>query len=313
MKHTVCTHSLLEYLSSSSFFRKACSFVCSAIICFFTSTPIAQSIPPSPAGGNYLALDGKDDYAVLDFKTFGTLFEWGTRNVTVEAWVYPTSAPDKDEVGTVLSQQVVIYTTGPGNPLYQAFNPKKGDLLLCMIAYIANFGGAANTGDRPLGISPYQWHHIAFQVEDRQIIRICDDLAPASGGALGIEDILLERWIPRRDFVLGGYGEKVSFTASPRFRGSFAGYIDEVRLSTVPRYDTRRRPFTPRGKFEPDEHTVALWHFDEPGGSETFFDSSGNRYYLAGKNGATVEGPLAVNGCGRLATAWSAIKADENW
>ena len=29
--------------------------------------------PSSPAGGNYLALDGVDDYAVLDFKTFDVL------------------------------------------------------------------------------------------------------------------------------------------------------------------------------------------------------------------------------------------------
>ena len=35
----------------------------------------AKAFPPaSPAGGNYLVLDGVDDYAVLDFKTHGVLF-----------------------------------------------------------------------------------------------------------------------------------------------------------------------------------------------------------------------------------------------
>ena len=58
----------------------------------------AKAFPPaSPAGGNYLVLDGVDDYAVLDFKTFGILLPKGTNEFTVEAWVYPTTPlPDMD-------------------------------------------------------------------------------------------------------------------------------------------------------------------------------------------------------------------------
>jgi hypothetical protein len=282
-------------------------FVCPIII-LLVSTPLLWGSFRSPAGGNCLELDGEDDYAVLDFETYGTLFEKGTRNLTVEAWVYPTSAPGKDEFAIILGQQAVLYTTGPGHPWYQKFNPRKGDLLLSMIAYIASGHGGGNTGDRPLGISPYQWHHIAFQIEDRQIIRICDDCSPATGGATTIEHDLWEKWIPRRDFVLGGYGGEALFTASPCRRGSFAGYIDEVRLSTVTRYKTRNKPFTPQGRFEPDEHTVALWHFDELSGSEVFLDSSGNEYHLVGMNGACVQGPLAVDGSGKLAATWAGIK-----
>ena len=41
--------------------------------CLFLLTFIPLSAkalpPPSPAGGNYLVLDGVDDYAVLDFET----------------------------------------------------------------------------------------------------------------------------------------------------------------------------------------------------------------------------------------------------
>ncbi len=124
-----------------------------------------------------------------------------------------------------------------------------------------------------------------------------------------IEHDLQEEWIPRRDFVLGGYGGKAKFAATPRSRGSFAGYIDEVRLSTVARYNTKKKPFTPQGRFEPDKHTVALWHFDEPSGSEIFFDSSGNEYHLAGKNGANVQGPLAINGRGKLTVTWAGVKS----
>lgn len=38
----------------------------------------AKAFPPaSPADGNYLVLDGVDDYAVLDFETFGILLPHG--------------------------------------------------------------------------------------------------------------------------------------------------------------------------------------------------------------------------------------------
>ena len=58
----------------------------------------AKAFPPaSPAGGNYLVLDGDDDHAVLDFETFGRPLPNGTEEFTVEAWVYPTTPPDNKE------------------------------------------------------------------------------------------------------------------------------------------------------------------------------------------------------------------------
>jgi hypothetical protein len=50
------------------------------------------------------------------------------------------------------------------------------------------------------------------------------------------------------------------------------GLIDEVRISSVPRYTGS---FTPDTVFAPDTDTMALYHFDEYGGS-TAYDSSGN-------------------------------------
>lgn len=41
----------------------------------------------------------------------------------------------------------------------------------------------------------------------------------------------------------------------------FTGWIDEVRVSTTARYST---DFEPMRRFEPDEHTQLLLHFDEP-------------------------------------------------
>jgi len=52
----------------------------------------------------------------------------------------------------------------------------------------------------------------------------------------------------------------------------FNGIIDEVRISNIARYS---KDFTPTKRFENDEHTMALYHFDE-GKGDVLKDSSGN-------------------------------------
>jgi hypothetical protein len=67
--------------------------------------------------------------------------------------------------------------------------------------------------------------------------------------------------------------------ADPNGRGKptrfFTGMIDEVRLSSVARYDT---PFRPRPVFERDDHTVFLFHFDRSIGG-VFPDDSGTSHH----------------------------------
>ena len=278
-------------------------------------TPFAEAQPqPSPAGGNYLALDGVDDYAVLDLKTFGILLPKGTDEFTVEAWVYPTTPPDKDTEAVILSQQVRMRVVSDDNVAYQWIKKDidwpKGDLLLITDAHVAGRGGDAVTPFFPITIPPNQWHHIAFQAKGKQTTTIVDNLAKTMGQGTIIGDDLSKFWRPK-DFVLGGFGGKIQ---PPNvlnfFWGSFAGYIDEVRISTVARYDVAKPVLPPREKFKSDEKTVALWHFDEPGGTRQFSDSSGNESVLIGENGATVRGPLVVEPHQRLTTSWGAIKAN---
>ncbi|MEK6234804.1 MAG: SUMF1/EgtB/PvdO family nonheme iron enzyme [Planctomycetales bacterium] len=52
----------------------------------------------------------------------------------------------------------------------------------------------------------------------------------------------------------------------------FRGVISEIRVSNVARYD---KDFTQRERLEADEHTLALYHFDE-GQGDVLKDSSGN-------------------------------------
>ena len=255
--------------------------------------------PPSPAGGNYLVLGGVDDHAILDFETFGLLLPKGTDEWTFEAWIYLTTPPDKAIIATVLSQQVRMYAWNRG--------PNAGLRLM---------GGAhldLGPVDAPMAfgmlkLSPNQWNHIACQSNGTQTILIVNDFGRVIPGGTTLADDLSHAGHPQ-DFTIGGFGEKIKTDMhGDHFWGHFVGYIDEVRISKVARYNIAKRDFTPHTKFENDAKTVALWHFDEPMGTREFSDASGNAYHLIGKNGAKTDGEFAVEAQGKLATIWGRLK-----
>ena len=270
----------------------------------------AKAFPPaSPAGGNYLVLDGVDDYAVLDFETFGVLLPKGTDEFTVEAWVYPTTPPDGNVYAMILSQQVemsVASDNGERENIKQRIDWQVGDLFLFIQGHITVGGKPATTGFRPVALSPNQWNHIAYQSKEKETATIVNDVAEILPRKTTLAHDLVGFEHPK-DFVLGGYGEKIEIF-DDFFWGSFAGYIDEVRISTVARYDVSKDGFTPRNKFKKDKETIALWHFDEPGGTQEFSDASGHAHHLVGEGGARTGIPLAVEPHGKLTTTWGRLK-----
>ena len=275
--------------------------------------------PPSPAGGNYLALDGVDDYAVLDFETFGYLLPDGTDQLTFEAWIYPITPPDnKDTVLTILHQQVNMVIVNDEfqpylNSLANALNiePPKGDLILLMNSYLD--GKFGQTISFPIPLVPNQWQHIAYQLNGNQITMIVNDFVATNqhGQPLGHDRDPRPVRLRPKDFVLGGFGKIIEVPGRPpakSFLDSFTGYIDEVRISAEVRYDVNKKGFIPDGKFKDDAQTVALWHFDEPGGTQQFSDASGNAHHLEGKNGAQIGDALAVEVQRKLAITWGRLK-----
>lgn len=282
-------------------------------ILLYINTIISYALPPpSPAGGNYLVLDGKDDYAELDFNTHGILFQDEIDEFTVEAWIYPTEPPDDNITALILSQQVrmrVVSNSHTGyQRLKQKINWKKDDLLLIIDAHVAGWGGTGVTPFIPITLSLNQWHHIVFQAKGRQTTTIVNDTVKTMGQGTIIGTDVSKFWQPK-DFTLGGYGEKITLPNLPGFFWhSFTGHIDEVRISTVARYNIDKKMVTPDEKFKKDKETIALWHFDEYGRTDTFSDSSGNKYHLVGKNGAQTKGPLDVQAQGKLATTWGQLK-----
>ena len=277
----------------------------------------AKALPPaSPAGGNYLVLDGVDDYAVLDFETFGYLLPDGTDEFTFEAWIYLTAPPDKKDttVLVILHQQVdmvIVNNEGQFNELANVVNtdPPKGDLVLQMNSYLD--GKFGRTLAFPISVALNQWYHIAHQVKGNQVTAIVNDFGGTHQHGQPLGHDRDPRNLRPKDFVLGGFGKVIVMPGRPpakAFLDSFTGYIDEVRISAEARYHVEKKGFMPRGKFKDDAKTVALWHFDEPGGAQEFLDASRNGHHLAGKNGAKTGIPLAVEAAGKLTTTWGRLK-----
>ena len=260
--------------------------------------------PPSPAGGNYLTLDGVNDHAILDFETFGFLIPKDTNEWTFEAWIYPTKLPDENILPMILSQQVRMYVWTRG---------QHGDFILTGAVLLDRAVAHATVAFWMVNkLPPNQWHHVALQGEGRQRILIINDFVRISRGGTTLTDDLSHAEHPP-DFTIGGFGEKIrSGMHGNHFWGHFSGYIDEVRISKVARYNIAKgglKPPEKRKKFKNDAKTVALWHFDEPMGRREFSDTSGNAYHLVGKNGAEIGGGFAaVEAEGKLATIWGRLK-----
>ncbi|MCJ7510429.1 MAG: LamG domain-containing protein [Dehalococcoidia bacterium] len=94
---------------------------------------------------------------------------------------------------------------------------------------------------------------------------------------------------------LTNFGTAINNSAKPlevgfRFDGGLGGEVDELRISDFARYagPTYAVPTAP---FTCDEHTHALWHFDESEGATVFHDACGVvDNLLVGYNGAHTEG-----------------------
>ena len=186
--------------------------MCFTIFSFLTSTApaLAQGIPLSPAGGGYLALDGRDDYASLDFEKYGALFKEGTNTLTVEAWVYPTSVPVVDKQATILAQQIVLYMVDVDSPWFRIDDPelKRADSLLVVRFYGVTKGPGRGYILIVAPLSLHKWNHVVFQAEDNKITLICDDYSRSYSARTVVEHNVIKLQFELPDFVLGGYGRE---------------------------------------------------------------------------------------------------------
>ncbi|MFO0905527.1 MAG: LamG-like jellyroll fold domain-containing protein [Pirellulales bacterium] len=101
-----------------------------------------------------------------------------------------------------------------------------------------------------------RWMHLAVVFNEKEL------RFHANGELAGTKSLELPADNTSLNFSIGAVGAGLTFF----------GLIDEVRISSIARYDGQ---FVPQRRFEPDEHTLALYHFDE-GSGEIVHDSSGH-------------------------------------
>ena len=124
-----------------------------------------------------------------------------------------------------------------------------------------------------------------------------------------------------RDLFVGGYAEDMVIFQDGELlsrRTYFQGEIDAIRFSNIARYDLpaerETKPFEPPHRFVSDEHTLALWDFNEKADVTRFEDASGHGKTLIGMNGATVIGGkgignLEIRPDKSLVMTWGQIKS----
>jgi len=209
---------------------------------------------PRDAGCHNPALDfdGLDDLVLVPDNA-------GLRNltdITVEAWVQPSTA-DVDGVGPfyLVAQRDATGVEG------FALRLRSGWLEFCLYDGVRGYcaWAAYDDGQR---LQADRWYHVVGVYDSTSRL-----LSVFANGALQRQESQSET-----PFTWVGYagGTRLA-SAAGNNSGSFAGRLDEVRISSIARYSAAFA--TPTLPFVSDGQTVALWHLDE-GSDQTVADTS---------------------------------------
>jgi hypothetical protein len=207
--------------------------------------------------GGALILDGVDDYAESEDDPELDVGDEPGEDLTIEAWVNFQSWS-----GNIIEKPDAYW-------LYPMYDSPNEASCICFFLW--------STPDQYCGYCQcqrprwsYGWHHVAgvFRRETAEMSLYLD-------GEL----------ISGPDYVT-----TISNSSESLEVGTLTGAVDEVRISDVARYSGSS--FTlPTSPYTCDEHTRALYHFDEFEGATIFHDACGTMdNLLIAHNGAHAEG-----------------------
>ncbi|MBT3267570.1 sigma-70 family RNA polymerase sigma factor [Candidatus Poribacteria bacterium] len=244
----------------------------------------------------------------------------GEDGLTVEAWYYFDEEPRPLERWVLLRKEGSYYAEywGPERKPSQWWTGPEVRPSFAQGTGPGLDGSGRGSLDRE-GFPPERWVHVALQYyrtrrlkPDREgplryeyqwharPVRHAGDsasagfrtiaLVPPEGGSRS--DAAFVSMLPRTDapLVIGGMPSLSPADASSATHsvGSVRGRVGEVRVSSTARYPYREGarsldgygPESVAGRFEADEHTIALWHFDEGPGAKEYADASGHGHTL---------------------------------
>lgn len=271
----------------------------------------ADTVPPSPAGGGYFEIYNPGDYAFIpDHDDFDANFQ-ESGAFTIEFWFYMKRIMKPyDKMRIEPSERWNLINKSGSYNIYISFIAD--NVIFKLRSSIV--GDSNRKVDLPIN----QWHYVAFTVNIYRQKIINQNLRGAAKLGRTIFIGVLDSSSSLR--IGGGVPAPVGvipnepFFEQPFWTPFTGGLIDEIRISNINRYPRENLDQeywkgtidVPTGPFEPDEHTVALWHFDFDGthGSK-WRDASGNGHHL------TYSGNyLNVEPYGKLATTWAQLKSN---
>lgn len=237
---------------------------------FPLSSDISAAVIAAPPFKGWLALDDSDAYAQAAYQTELALPPLETEGFTVELWVknprfnYWCGSP---AIPPVIARQSSL---GIKFSCDYRFVPPDSNPRTYSVFYLFSstlgIGTAINTCNSVSPCPPTGWYHLAYTYNK----------SPNNGQLF---------WNGTRKI---NSSNSLSESTNPLILRS-AEAIDEVRISSIIRYTGSFAP--PTAPFECDEHTLALWHFDEISGKTTFHDACGTfDNVFVGYNGAHTEG-----------------------
>ena len=261
------------------------------ILGLFLSVQHASAQKP-PDGVLALRPEG---YAYADYPSIFSPFD--DDGMTIEIWFYITEAfPPKgmERERWVLIAKPGCYSIriGVGNMAMGLPDPR-GTVYIQYTIYDDNGGSSTTTPSWMPWVPDYpldRWVYTAYQIK---------------GVAFAQEAIFLDKKI----IVHGDNAASGPFadTSDPLFVGgrpgynSLKGWVDEIRISKGWRYGAHEINIDPPRRFQADQQTVALWHFDEGARASNYADSWVHGYTL-------LTSGISVDNDGKLATTWGHIK-----
>lgn len=208
-------------------------------------SPVATTAPPPESGENFaLSFDGFTSHVALP----PTLYLPDSRVMTWEALIQLDDAARATSViGNVKNNQGQSIDIG-------------GDQIGIKMARRDNGPPHYTWKPTPLTYMPSRPLRIAAVFDEDQWRLFVD-------GRLVLDEAIAEEPVPTRNpLLIGAEGGVVR---------QFHGKIDEVRISSIVRYTDDYKPVE---RLETDEHTLALYHFNEGAGT-TLYDYSGHGHH----------------------------------
>jgi M6 family metalloprotease-like protein len=224
--------------------------------------------PPPDPGDWSLAYSGQN---YVRAGTSGTLSPTG--DITVEAWIRPTTLSVK--------QSIVSKRSGKAGG-YELRLTQNGEVVFATFANTTGAERGKLTSPTPAG-QPHplvvgQWNHVSGSY---QLLNPNRTFRVSVNG-----DIWTGSTLPSSAAPQAG-GSSLNIARSGMMNQYFSGRIDDVRISSVVRYSGVY--FPPQNDHVSDPFTLALYKFDENGGLTAADVASGNSATLAS---STTNGPL---------------------